>query len=66
MIKFEKTGSIGKFFLPLENPKTKFTFFVTFTFLLFDSGVCLPFKKGNELNLKEIKSETTAKHQTLA
>ena len=26
--------------------------FVTFTISLFDSGVCLPFNKGNELNLK--------------
>ena len=29
---------------------------MTFTLLLFDSGICLPFKKGNEANLKNQKS----------
>ena len=28
-------------------------FFVTFTILLLDSGVCLPLNKVNELNLKK-------------
>ena len=57
---FEKTGSIGKTFISLGNliinlhfrNQKSITFFVTFTLLLFDSGVCLPFNKRNELNLK--------------
>ena len=60
LTQFEKTGSIGKCFIPLGDLKIKFqfqnqktiTFFVTFTLLLFDEGVLLPFNKGNELNLK--------------
>ena len=28
------------------------TFFVNFLLLLFDNAVCLPFQKGNELNLQ--------------
>ena len=31
-------------------------FFVTFTLLLFDSGVCLSFNNGNTLNLRNHKS----------
>ena len=62
LTQFGKTGLIGKFFvsLRLRNPRMKFhfrnwkstTFFVTFNLSLFDSGVYLPFNKGNELNLK--------------
>ena len=55
---FEKTGSI---LFSLRNLIINFhfrnqksiTFFVTFTLLLFDSGVCLPFNNGNALNLKK-------------
>ena len=54
---FEKIGSMGKIFIPLGNwliksnfqNKKSITFFVIFTF---DSGVWLPFTKGNELILK--------------
>ena len=58
--KFEKTGSIGKNFISLGNSMIiKFhfqnykliTFFVTFTVLLFDNGVCLSFNNGTVLNL---------------
>ena len=60
LTQFEKTGSISINFLSLENLTINFhfrknksiTFFVTFTILLFDSRVCLPFNNGNELNLK--------------
>ena len=37
------------------------SFFVTFTFLLFDSGVWLPFNIGNELNFKKISSQRAKK-----
>ena len=61
LTQFEKTGSIGKFFISQENLKNKFhfrnwqsiTLFVTFTLPLFDRGVCFPFNKKNELNLKK-------------
>ena len=57
----EKTGLIFKLFIWLGNVKIKIhfrnkksiTFFASFPILLFDSGVCLPFYKGNELNLKK-------------
>ena len=55
LTQFEKTGSIGKLFISLENLKIKFhfqnsisiTFFLTLTFLLFDGGFHLPFNKRN-------------------
>ena len=56
----EKTGSIRKNFISVgyliilfhfRNQKS-ITFFVTFTLLLFDSGVYFPFSNGNALNLK--------------
>ena len=58
---FEKIGSISKFYISLGNLKVKFhfpnrrliTFFVNFTLSLFDTGVCLPFAKGNEMKLKK-------------
>ena len=57
---FEKTGSIGKTFISLGyliinfhfRNKRSITFFVTFTFLMFDSGFCLRFNNVNALNLK--------------
>ena len=51
---FEKTGSIGKTFISLGNLIINFHFrnLKTITFLLFDSGVCLPFKNENALTLK--------------
>ena len=57
---FEKTGSIRKIFISLGNLLINFhfqnwkliAFFVTFALLLFDSGVCLPFRNGDGLNLK--------------
>ena len=71
LTKFEKTGSIGKTFISLGNLTTNFhfqnkkliTFFVTFTILLFDSGVCLPFNNRNALKLKNKSQEKTAKNQ---
>ena len=53
LTQYEKTGSIGFTFISLENLIINFhvrnqksiTFFVTFTLLLFDSGVCLPLNK---------------------
>ena len=61
LTQFEKTGSIPKSFISLGNLIINFhfrnqksiTFDVTFTFLLFDRGVCLPFNNGNALNLKK-------------
>ena len=49
------------FYIPLGNLKTKFSFrhektihlLVNFPLLLFDIGVCLPFNKRNEVNLKK-------------
>ena len=60
LTQFEKTGSIGKTFIPLGNHKIKFhfgnlksiTFFVAFTRFLFDRGVYLPFNNRNALKLK--------------
>ena len=58
IMQFEKTGSISKIFNSPRNLKIKFhfrksiTFFMTFTILLFDSGVCLPFNQEKDLNLK--------------
>ena len=56
LIQFEKTGSLGKLFIPQGHLRIKFrfsklevTFLVIFTT---DSGVCLPFTKRNELILK--------------
>ena len=56
LTQFEKTGSIGIAFISLGNLITYFHFrnlksIVTFTILLFDSGVCLPFNNRNVLNL---------------
>ena len=49
----EKTGSIDNFSIPLRNLQIKtITCFVTFTLLLFLSGVGISFNNGNELNLK--------------
>ena len=45
LTQFEKTGSIRKNFISLGN--------LTFTLLLFDSRICLPFNKENALNLKK-------------
>ena len=50
LTQFEKTGSIGKFFIPLGYLKTKFhflnkkslRFFVTFTLSLFDKEFAFP------------------------
>ena len=60
LIKFEKTGSIGKCFISLGNLIMKFRFinwksimfFVIFTLSVFNKGACLSFNKGNEKNLK--------------
>ena len=60
LTQYEKTGSIGRTYISLgyliiyfhfRNQKS-ITFIVTFTFLLFDSGFCLPLNNGNALNLK--------------
>ena len=56
----QETGSIGTTFISLRNliinfrfrNKKSITFFVTFTLLLSNSGVCLPFNDENALNLK--------------
>ena len=50
LTQFEKTGSMGKIFIPLGNLIIKFNFQnwkpITFiVFLTFDSAVCLPFTK---------------------
>ena len=66
----EKTGSIRKTFISLGNlifnfifrNKKSITFFVTFTLLQFDSGVCHPFNNGKAVNLKKITSQL-AKNQ---
>ena len=58
---FEKAGSNGKTLNSLGNLIINFhfrnyksnTFFVAFMFLLFNSGVYLPFNNGNALNLKK-------------
>ena len=60
LTQFEKTGPTGITFISLGSQIINFhfqnqksiTFFVTFTLLLFDSGVCLPFNNGNGLNFK--------------
>ena len=60
LTQFEKTGSICKILISLGNLIIKFlspnqksiTFFVNFTFLLFDSGVCLFFEKKSAFLLK--------------
>ena len=60
LTQFEKTGSIGISFISLGNLIINFQFrnekfikfFVNFTILLFDSGVCLPFNNRKALNLK--------------
>ena len=70
LTQFEKTGSIGKTFVSLGNLIINFhfrnrksiTFFGTFTILLFDSGVCLPFNNRNAMNLKKIKRQTAKNH----
>ena len=57
---FQKAELIGKTFIALDISTIKFhfqnkkpiRFFATFTLLLFDRVVCLPFNKRNELNLK--------------
>ena len=58
---FEKIGSIGKIFISRGNSIIKFhfrkkksitPFSVTFILSLFDSGVCFPYNKRNELSLK--------------
>ena len=70
LTQFEKTKSISKAFISLGNLIINFhflnlnsiTFFVTFTLLLFDSGVCLPINNGNAPNLKKTTIQT-AKNQ---
>ena len=71
LTQFEKTGFIGNiFFISQGNSKIKFhlrnkkpiTFFVTFTLLLFDSGLCLPLSTGNELNLKRNQKSNRKKN----
>ena len=54
LIQFDKTGLIGKVFIPLDNQKIKSLskpefdhVFRELTLLLFDSGVCLPFHDRN-------------------
>ena len=57
---FKKTGILSKIIISLRKLTIKFhvrnqksiTFFAPFTFLLFDSRVCFPFNKGNEVKLK--------------
>ena len=53
---FEKTGSYGHFLIPLKtlkiNNRNSFTFFVRFSLLLFDKGVCLLCNKIYETSLK--------------
>ena len=66
LTQFEKTGSMDKTFISLGNliinlhfrNKKSITFFVSFTLLLFDSGVSLPFSNGNALNFKNDKSNS--------
>ena len=70
LTQFEKTGLLGTVFIPLGNVKIKFhfrnyqliTFFVSFTLFWFDSGVCLFFKKVNELNLKRNQNSNREKY----
>ena len=58
LTQFEKNGLIDKTFISLGNLRIEYhfrnwksiRFLVTFRFLLFDSGVCLAFNKGNDLN----------------
>ena len=64
LTKFEKTGSISKFFILQGNMKIKIhskleivLFFANFNLLLFDSGVCLTFNKSITLNIKKSKVE---------
>ena len=59
LTKFEKTGSIVEFFMPLGNLKIEFHsklevahVFFTFALMLFESGICFPFNKGNEVKLE--------------
>ena len=65
----EKTVSTSKLFISLGILKIKLYFetrswshvFVTFTILLFDSGVCLPFNQESELNLKRNQNSNRKK-----
>ena len=60
LTQFDETGPKGIILISLGyliikfhfRKKKSITFFVTFTLFLFDSGVCLSVRKGNELNLK--------------
>ena len=60
LTEFEETGSIGDTFTSLGNPisnihfrkQKSITFFLKFTLMLFNSGLCPPFHNGNALNLK--------------
>ena len=64
LTQFETTGSIRKTFISLGNLIINFhfrnqksiTFFVTFTLLLLDSGICLTFNNENAESLKNHKS----------
>ena len=67
LTKLEITGSIGITFISLgnliinfhfQNWKCPLPFFVAFTILLFNSGVCLPSNNRNVLNSKKITSQT--------
>ena len=60
LTQFDKTGTIGENFFPLRDLKIKIhfrnkkldPFFVIFTLLLFNIGVCLPFiNRNNETRL---------------
>ena len=62
LTQYEKTGSIGKFFIPLRKlkkiPPSKLEIdhvFRASTILLFDTRVCLPLNNENEVNLKTAK-----------
>ena len=50
---------VKKFFIYENCMRRSFGQPVTFTLLLFDRGVCLPFNKGTELNLKRNQKSTT-------
>ena len=71
LTQFKKTGSIDQIFISLGNLiKCHFrnyksiTFFVNFTFLLLNSGVCVPFNRGNEVNLKKNQKSNREKTNT--
>ena len=65
-IKSQKTGAKDKYIIPLGNLFNKISFqnqklimfLVTFTLLLFDSGVCLPFKTNKNKEFCELKRNT--------